>query len=94
MVGSKSSGLKVINSSVLYWLELLTDFVCMERSTFDVAYITEFDPLWNDDETAFVLNPEAVMFANPIAQAACAVDAVKATAGFPLDSMFWCSGCQ
>ena len=31
-------------------------------------------------------------FANPIAQAACAVDTVKATAGFPLDSMFWCSG--
>ena len=79
---------------VMYWLELLTDFVCMERSTFDVAYITEFDPMWNDDETAFVLNPEAVLFANPIAQAACAVDAVKATSGFPLDSMFWCSGCQ
>lgn len=29
---------------VIYWLELLTDFVCIERSKFDVAYITEFDP--------------------------------------------------
>ncbi|MDR3155772.1 MAG: TraU family protein, partial [Holosporaceae bacterium] len=79
---------------VLYWLELLTDFVCMERSQFDVAYITEFDPLWNDDETAFILNPEAAIFANPIAQAACAADAIAATAGFPLDAMFWCAGCQ
>jgi conjugal transfer pilus assembly protein TraU len=78
----------------LYWLELLTDFVCMERSQFDVAYITEFDPLWNDDETAFILNPEAAIFANPIAQAACAADSIAATAGFPLDAMFWCAGCQ
>lgn len=79
---------------VLFWLELLTDFVCMEKGQLDLAYITEFDPLWNDDETAFVLNPEAVIFGNPIAQAACAADSVAATAGFPLDSMFWCAGCQ
>lgn len=79
---------------VLYWLEILTDFACMERTTFDVAYITEFDPLWNDDETAFVLNPDAVLFGNPIAQAACVADSVAATAGFPLDALFWCAGCQ
>jgi conjugal transfer pilus assembly protein TraU len=79
---------------VLYWLELLTNFVCMEKGQMDIAYITEFDPLWNDDETAFVLNPEAVIFGNPIAQAACAADSVAATAGFPLDAMFWCAGCQ
>ena len=79
---------------VIYWLELLTDFVCLEKSKFDVAYITEFDPMWNDDETAFVLNPEAAIFANPIAQAACAADSVAATSGFPIDAMFWCAGCQ
>ena len=79
---------------VLYWLEILMDFVCLEQGQMDIAYITEFDPLWNDDETAFVLNPEAVIFGNPIAQAACAADAVSATVGFPLDSMFWCAGCQ
>lgn len=79
---------------VLYWLELLTDFVCMEKGQWDIAYITEFDPLWNDDETAFVLNPEAVLFANPLAQAACSADSVAASAGFSLDSLFWCSGSQ
>ena len=47
---------------VIYWLELLMDFLCLESASFDVAYLTELDPLWNDDETAFILNPEAVVF--------------------------------
>ena len=79
---------------VIYWLELLTDFVCMEKGAFDVAYITELDPLWNDDETGFILNPEAVLFANPVAQAACAADCLSASSGFSLDTLFWCGGCQ
>jgi len=79
---------------VLFWLQLLVQFVCLEKGDMDIAYITEFDPMWNDDETAFVLNPEAVLFGNPIAQAACAADSLAATAGFPIDAMFWCSGCQ
>jgi conjugal transfer pilus assembly protein TraU len=79
---------------VLYWLELLTDFVCMEKANVDVAYITELDPLWNDDELSFIINPEAALFANPIAQAACAADCLMATAGFGSDALFWCGGCQ
>ena len=79
---------------VLFWLELLTEFVCIEKGEPDIAYITEFDPLWNDDETAFVLNPEAALFGNPIAQAACAADCVAANSGFSNDEMFWCAGCQ
>lgn len=79
---------------VLYWLELLTDFACMEKASFDVAYLTELDPLWNDDETAFVLSPEAALFANPIAQAACAVDCAATSLWFSKDPLFWCAGCQ
>jgi conjugal transfer pilus assembly protein TraU len=79
---------------LLYWLELLTDFACMEKGNFDISYITELDPLWNDDETAFILNPEAALFSNPIAQAACAGDCLAATVGFPNDALFWCGGCQ
>lgn len=79
---------------VLYWLELLTDFVCMEKGQLDVAYLTELDPLWNDDEIAFILNPEAVLFANPLAQGACAADCTAASIGFPQDGLFWCGGCQ
>jgi conjugal transfer pilus assembly protein TraU len=79
---------------VIYWLELLVDFLCLEQQSFDVAYITELDPLWNADELSFILNPEAVLFANLIAQAACAADCAATSAGFPLDSLFWCGGCQ
>jgi conjugal transfer pilus assembly protein TraU len=79
---------------VIYWLELLVDFFCMEKGDFDIAYMTELDPLWNDDETAFILNPEAVLFSNPIAQAACSADCITSSLGFPLDALFWCVGCQ
>ncbi len=79
---------------VIYWLELIVDFLCLEQQSFDVAYITELDPLWNADELSFILNPEAVLFGNPIAQAACAVDCALATAGFPNNLLFWCGGCQ
>ncbi len=79
---------------VIYWFELLSDFLCLEAASFDLAYITELDPFWGDDETNFILNPEAVLFGNPVAQAACAADCVAATLGFPMDSLFWCGGCQ
>ena len=79
---------------LLYWLNILTDVVCLEQANFDIFYITELDPLWNDDELTFLLNPEAVLFGNPIAQAACAADCVAASADLPLDPLFWCLGCQ
>ncbi len=79
---------------VIYWLELLTDFLCLEKASFDVGYITELDPLWNADELSFILNPEAILFGNPIAQAACAADCTATSAGFPQDVLFWCGGCQ
>ncbi len=54
--------------------------------------MTEFDPMWNDDEFSMLINPEASLFANPIAQAVCSVDALKAAEGFPIDRLFWCAG--
>lgn len=79
---------------VMYWLELLTDFLCVERMTFDIAYITELDPLWQDDHLSVLIHPESLIFANPIATAACAVDCASSTAGHVRNEMFWCSGCQ
>ena len=40
---------------------------------FDIAYLTELDPTWRDDELGFILN-QAILFGNLIAQAACAAD--------------------
>lgn len=79
---------------LLAWMNLLTDLACITPESFDVLYISEVDPLWEDDELAFLINPEAALFANPIAQAACATDCAAATVGFPLDPLFWCAGCQ
>jgi conjugal transfer pilus assembly protein TraU len=79
---------------ILAWLEVLLDFPCMEQGSLDLAYLTEVDPLWADDELTALLNPEALLFANPVAKAACAADCVAATAGMPQASLFWCAGCQ
>jgi conjugal transfer pilus assembly protein TraU len=47
-----------------------------------------------DTETQTLMHPEALVFANPIAQAACAFDCVKSSLSFPTDTLFWCAGCQ
>lgn len=78
---------------LIYWLELITDFMCLEKGSFDVAYMSEFDITWNDPKIQSLLNPEAILFGNPIAQAACGLDCAASTVDMPLDSMFWCAGC-
>jgi len=59
----------------------------------DMMYMSELDPTWNVDELAFFMNPEAVVFANPLAVAACMVDCATTTASMPMTSLFWCAGC-
>ena len=61
----------------------------------DIAWTSELDPAWLDDELSFLLSPEAALFANLPAQAACAADCAAASAGLPLRiRLFWCAGCQ
>lgn len=79
---------------LIYWLQIIISEACMQKSEFDIAYLTELDPMWNDDELSFVINPEAVLFGNEIAQAACAIDALKAQTSLPEDKLFWCAGTQ
>ena len=75
-------------------LQTILDLYCLEVSTFDVGWITEVDPLWQDDQLTFLLNPESILFNNLITQAACAADCVTATVYRAIDPLFWCSGCQ
>lgn len=79
---------------VLYYLDVVTDFPCLEPGSFDLAYLTEVDPLWADDELTLIVNPDAALFANPVAVAACAADCVAASVGFGIPDLFWCAGCQ
>lgn len=74
-------------------LEILTDFVCLQHSSFDLAYITEVDPLWQDDMMTALINPEALLFGNPIASLACIADSVSSSvAGRSIEPLFWCKG--
>ncbi|MDR2526961.1 MAG: TraU family protein [Rickettsiales bacterium] len=78
---------------------LVFDALCMEISSpnpFELGYISELDVMWYEDELMNILSPESVIFANIIAQAACAADCLAATI-YPTEvnnALFWCAGCQ
>lgn len=78
------------------WLSLITDVACLEAGDMDIGYLSELDPTWQDDSLTLVLNPEAILFGNPIAQLACVADSLKTTTGIgmPINSLFWCFGSQ
>ncbi|WP_299775735.1 conjugal transfer pilus assembly protein TraU [uncultured Tateyamaria sp.] len=79
---------------LISWLGVVVDGLCVQNTQFDITYISEIDPLWQSAELNNLLNPEAILFANPIAQAACAADCVRASSGMlPFDKLFWCTGC-
>lgn len=78
---------------LISWLEVITDFLCLETGTFDVAYMSEFDPTWNDPAIGNLLNPESFLFGTIAAQVACTLDCISANTDLPRDSMPWCAGC-
>lgn len=74
-------------------MQLYTPTSCEDGyKDIDLMYFSEIDPTWNDDTLAFFTTPESALVANPIAQSACPADAVAATGGWPIDSLFWCAG--
>ena len=79
---------------VMKWLGAFDEFSCIETGELAVAYMSEFDPAWNDNEWASVLTPEASLFSNPLAQAACIADCGATSLGKTVDSLFWCAGCH
>lgn len=79
---------------LIYWLNIMTSSGCMQTGDMDISYLSEVDPLWNDSTLAMIINPEAALFGNLIAQAACAADAASSSLGLPLSPLFWCAGSQ
>ena len=75
------------------WLNIFTSG-CLMGGDMDIAYLSELDPMWSDSSLSVIVNPEAVLFSNPIAQAACAADAVASLVSKPIDALFWCAGSQ
>ncbi|RSK63193.1 conjugal transfer protein TraU [Enterobacter huaxiensis] len=77
-----------------YWLNIITSVGCLEGGDLDIGYLSEIDPTWGDSALTSILNPEAVLFANSIAQGACAADAIASAAKTSIDLLFWCAGSQ
>lgn len=67
----------------LFILEALLDDGCLDQQTFDLAYMSELDPLWDDTLSSFILNPDAALFANPIARARAPPTARPPPRAFP-----------
>ena len=85
-----------ITYPVLNWLGMaVNSSICMSNDSYDFVYLTEIDPLWDDDQLSFILNPETILFSNLAANAACIADSVKADfTNFGIDTLYWCSGGQ
>lgn len=81
-------------SPFLALLESGIEFVCIENLPLDIGYMSEYDPFWNDDSWSSLLNPEGLLFGNPIAQVACIADCAAASFEKPIEKLFWCAGCQ
>jgi len=71
---------------------MLKDLGCVSTGGIDIAYMTETDPLWQDDSLTLLINPEVILFSNPIAQMACIADSVSVNLWRPLEALFWCMG--
>ncbi len=76
---------------LIAWLNIITSVGCLQGGEMDIGYLTELDPMWNDDQLSLIVNPEAALFGNVIAQGACAADAVASLVK-PIDALFWCAG--
>lgn len=79
---------------VVFYLEAILDSDCVEPGTLDIGWMTELDPTWKYPSLAIYQSPDAALFANVPAQAACAADCAKANLGFPFSKLYWCAGCH
>lgn len=78
----------------LYVLGVGFDTLCATSGSIDLAYMTELDPTWLDDEMTSILNPEAILFANPVMMLTCLADCAMANIRYGIKEMFWCAGCN
>ena len=74
-------------------LELFMDAFCVQiDGSMDYLFLSEVDPIWNDENASAFLFPETFLFANPYATLPCMADAVATNLYAPLPFLFWCVG--
>lgn len=59
---------------------------------FNLEYMSSLDPTFSSDALSMVMTPDAVLFANPVAQTACVADAVASTWLGPINALYHCAG--
>lgn len=80
---------------ILEMMELMMSGKCNPDKFVDIdlQYISEPDPLWNDNLLSALLTPEAFLFTNPGAMLLCTAECTaNAVAPETLD-FNWCAGC-
>lgn len=78
---------------VMEIIDMMVDSTCVQAGGIDLAFITEVDPIWQDDELSAIINPDAVLFGNPVANLSCVADSVAANISkYPLEFLYWCKG--
>ncbi|HID00298.1 MAG TPA: conjugal transfer protein TraU, partial [Piscirickettsiaceae bacterium] len=74
-------------------LQIATDFICLQDPhPIDIGYMTELDPMWNDDMLSALIQPEALLFGNPVTNLACIADSISAQSDKSIPTLFWCKG--
>lgn len=73
-------------------LGILREDPCLDDRSFDTPYISWADPSWGDEVLSMILTPYAYPFASVLEVASEMPDAIAATVGFPLESLFWVAG--
>ena len=93
--GKNQSAFMQVNeyiNPVMTTLGIINSSPCFDTRSFDVPYISWADPTWNDDDLAMILTPYAFPFAGIPTIASEMPDAISATLGFPIPSLFWVAG--
>lgn len=79
---------------IMSFLDFVQDMMCFERlNVLSMMFQGEIQPQYNNDVIASFTQPMKLLFSNPVAQLACAVDCAAASFGEPMDIMPWCAGC-
>lgn len=77
-------------------LNLFIDVLCLQLSEvyspFTMLSLSEFEPWAKSSEIALIMAPESILFANPIAQAYCMVDAALTIFEQTDPLGYWCAG--
>ena len=102
--GDGSSRSEVIGGSIFanvhyytylpfFILQIMLDFGCLEKLPLDVAYLSEFDPIHDNEALGLMMFPETLLFAVTPLILACVADAISSSVySSPIDALFWCSG--